>query len=641
MAAARNWRFPFSRATSGKKQLSNSSIFSLDQDHVAANMLADAVKNRWNDEAKARHLETPDVITVRWQGDDKLQSHTIYIDSAVTGRMDHIKNMVEQFLALAPHRLILVGPPGSGKTALSILMMLELLSRRTDQSAVPVMLSLSSWDLQGGLRVWVKRRIVSEYKPEAVDTAEWAAAVERLIQQDLIIPVLDGLDELATEMRGPAMRAINTILPAQPMILACRREEYCEISQRSGPLKNAAASVALPVEPSAVASFLGTHSGAQNSDSWRAIVDEITSTPSSPLASALSRPLMVSLLPAVYDSPETDPSELLDRQRFGSPEAIEGRLYEGLLQSYNDRFHISLCHDYHWEPEQARKWLVNLAHHLSRSQIYDIVYWQLPHAINRRQRLLVALSSSLIGGIAAATISPLILGLAAGAACGLLVGALASLMRRKENGPKARLLVTSGKAEGSFIRGNGPVHTAVFSGLVGLLAGMLMQFIIKTYVADEIAYSAYITCAVAVIAGTPIGIPGWQPMIVMKEHDSSRTPLQQLTYEKANNLLFAIAAISALAIAVLLSGWFYGGLATGFLLGSSAAFIIEGVSMAWWSYLLATIILAASGTFPLRLAKFLQDSYEYGLLRRVGGVYQFRHAGFQDYLARLPDSGVE
>ena len=65
MAAARNWRFPFSRATSGKKQLSNSSIFSLDQDHVAANMLADAVKNRWNDEAKARHLETPDVITVR------------------------------------------------------------------------------------------------------------------------------------------------------------------------------------------------------------------------------------------------------------------------------------------------------------------------------------------------------------------------------------------------------------------------------------------------------------------------------------------------------------------------------------------------------------------------------------------------
>jgi hypothetical protein len=73
------------------------------------------------------------------------------------------------------------------------------------------------------------------------------------------------------------------------------------------------------------------------------------------------------------------------------------------------------------------------------------------------------------------------------------------------------------------------------------------------------------------------------------------------------------------------------------LLGASTAFIIDGLSMSWWSYILATMILAASGTFPLRLAKFLQDSYEFGLLRRVGGVYQFRHAGFQDYLARLPE----
>jgi hypothetical protein len=46
------------------------------------------------------------------------------------------------------------------------------------------------------------------------------------------------------------------------------------------------------------------------------------------------------------------------------------------------------------------------------------------------------------------------------------------------------------------------------------------------------------------------------------------------------------------------------------------------------------------GTFPFRLAEFLDDSYEYGLLRRAGGVFQFAHAGFQDYLAGVLESAA-
>lgn len=77
----------------------------------------------------------------------------------------------------------------------------------------------------------------------------------------------------------------------------------------------------------------------------------------------------------------------------------------------------------------------------------------------------------------------------------------------------------------------------------------------------------------------------------------------------------------------------------GFLVGGSASFIIDGLSMAWWSYSMARIVLAASGTFPWRVIRFLEDSYDYGVLRRVGGVYQFRHAGLQDYLSGR-ESGV-
>ena len=163
---------------------------------------------------------------------------------------------------------------------------------------------------------------------------------------------------------------------------------------------------------------------------------------------------------------------------------------------------------------------------------------------------------------------------------------------------------------------------------------MLVHFLVKAHLSPSAATS--LACVAAVIAGLPIGIPGWQPMVVMKEHDSSATPAQQFRDERRNNVAFALAAVAALVIAVSVLGWFFGGLAVGLLLGTFAAIIVDRLSMAWWSYLLATLILSAAGTFPFRLAEFLQDSYDYGLLRRVGGVYQFRHAGFQDYLAGVP-----
>ena len=600
------------------------------------------VKIRWKDEAKARRIEVEDLMVVGWQADDRLYGHVLRHDS-VSGRMNYVKAMIDQFLELTPRRLLLVGPPGSGKTALAILMMLGLLERRDERAAVPVMLSLSSWDMQGGLREWVKLRIVSEYKPEALTEAIWSESVDRLLKQDLIIPVLDGLDELPQSLRGEALKAINRILPTQPLVLACRRKEYEKISQTTGPLRNASASVALRVSPGAVANYLRNHSGAIGPEAWQPLLDRITKDPESPLAEALSRPLPVSLLPVVYDSPDSDPSELLDSRYFDSAKAIENRLFEGLLNTYDNYFHISLDGESSWNPKRARRWLTELAHHLAQSEIYDIVYWQLPHAVSRNQRLLVAFTASLLGGLAAATIPTLITGMAVGAAVGLVAGVLFSRLRKREGAPKTRLPVASGKGGSSLIRGNGPLHTAIFCGLTGVLAGLIIHFILQTYFKDSSvhSYTIYLTCLAAALVGTPIGIPGWQPMIVIKERDSTRSPSQQLASERINNLLFAACSAAALAVTIPLLGWTYGGLVLGFVFGCLAAFIVDKLSMAWWSYYLAIIILTARGTFPFRLAKFLDDSYSYGLLRRVGGVYQFRHAGFQDYLAKLPVSGAK
>ncbi|MEU4423769.1 hypothetical protein AB0F81_24325 [Actinoplanes sp. NPDC024001] len=62
--------------------------------------------------------------------------------------------------------------------------------------------------------------------------------------------------------------------------------------------------------------------------------------------------------------------------------------------------------------------------------------------------------------------------------------------------------------------------------------------------------------------------------------------------------------------------------------------IEEFHSRAWWVGWLTSRMQAARGRLPRDLVVFLDDAHRLGLLRAVGPVYQFRHADFQDHLAR-------
>ncbi|MGX1807406.1 NACHT domain-containing protein [Nocardia sp. NPDC055321] len=99
------------------------------------------------------------------------------------------------YLAESPAgRLLVLGDPGSGKTVAAAHLVLQLLARRTadaDRTApVPVRVDASSWDPEHESLTWfLVRRLVADHRLHGRVAAELLAA-------DLILPVLDGLDEI-------------------------------------------------------------------------------------------------------------------------------------------------------------------------------------------------------------------------------------------------------------------------------------------------------------------------------------------------------------------------------------------------------------------------------------------------------------
>jgi cytochrome c biogenesis protein CcdA len=64
-----------------------------------------------------------------------------------------------------------------------------------------------------------------------------------------------------------------------------------------------------------------------------------------------------------------------------------------------------------------------------------------------------------------------------------------------------------------------------------------------------------------------------------------------------------------------------------------AAFAVSVGFTAWGRFILVASWCSMSDRLPWRLMAFLRDARARGVLRQVGGVYQFRHAQMQDRLA--------
>ncbi|WP_435113000.1 NACHT domain-containing protein [Nocardiopsis synnemataformans] len=615
----------------------------------AADALAEAVYRQWRDEANLWERGTPNTVAVRWRARTRGADHEENTGGTVDGRGDRLGGLVNGFRGLARRRMAVLGDAGSGKTTLAIHLTMELVLLRRDTEdrergrtePVPVLLSLTSWDPdREHFNGWLARRIAADY-PGLPRIGRRHPARE-LCRAGAVLPVLDGLDEVPPERRSAVVRGLNRALHRDAqLVLTSRTREFDALSPESV-LASTAVIEAQPVAAEDAHVFLRRAVPPEAVRRWAPLLAELEAHPSGKVAAALSSPLTLWLANRVYASPSSDPGELLDPARFPTRRAVEDHLLDRVVPTVftgevpdEDGWHPPR----RWKPWNALHYLRFLARHLSRRETVELAWWRLHLADAPRVLLVPALitvalavwaagsllgtlaeadSSALWGPLASLTVSN---GTAFGLVCSVMINQVTRLwFGYRSEEPRRRAALT---------RPFAALRSAVVSStvprmiVVGVLTAVLTTVLAAPVAVFSLAEATTLACCL--FLATALAILFTAP----SAHEENVVDPDGLLASERRAVLLSVGVIAPLlGGATAMTSGLHAGAAT--WLASAAA--LTSLSP-WGRWLLARASLAATLRTPPALMAFLRDARRVGILRGVGGVYQFRSTRLQERLA--------
>nr|WP_237542626.1 transcriptional regulator [Streptomyces sp. SID4919] len=207
----------------------------------AAGELAEEIRSRWQLEEEQRRVHDPYPLPVRWhQAPTDLMDHPENIQRLPPGTapspMDldsDLPHVAEVYGRVPSGRMVFLGRAGSGKSILTIRFVLDLLADPAALKRVPVIFSLGSWDPTATvLHDWLTDRLLRDHPHLVQRVPSGATLAAALLDAGLILPVLDGFDEIAEALRPTALAALNTT--SLPLVLTSRRREYAEAVRAAG-----------------------------------------------------------------------------------------------------------------------------------------------------------------------------------------------------------------------------------------------------------------------------------------------------------------------------------------------------------------------------------------------------------------------
>lgn len=249
-------------------------VSTADQLAQAADQLAQAVLTTWRQEAADRRITTPAPVRVRWYwsleqassshhsarelvpgaGPAPIPAEHPKVDDVLIAGV--VTRLHDELYTRLPHgRLVLTGAGGAGKTGAMILLLLAALEHRLTvapdqrgQVPVPVWLTMGGWNPHAqSLSEWASATMYRDHPYlRAPEFGPDAAA--GLLNSGRVALFLDGLDEIAPELRIRALQQVETAATGLRVVLTSRPEEYQQASA-CGRWHNVAEVELRPVEP--------------------------------------------------------------------------------------------------------------------------------------------------------------------------------------------------------------------------------------------------------------------------------------------------------------------------------------------------------------------------------------------------------
>ena len=534
-----------------------------------ADQLAAGVRAQWEAEDSIRGLNRPYPLPVSWAAADPGLAvewgSLVNLASSGAGRRlppagtwasgpadlagkgDELVNVLDR---VPTGRMVVLGEPGAGKTMLMIRLVLDLIGHRGDGEPVPILVSMASWNPVGqDLREWLAAQLLIDHPaltgpppPGRMERTQAAA----LLADHLILPVLDGLDEIPEQIRGPAIDKINDALrPGERLVVTCRSEQYRDAIRPKGgpelrPVEAAAAIELCPLDLAVAREYLWHGApGPETRARWDRLFNRLGKK--APVREAFTTPLMVGLAHTVYNSSPAgsstvrpDPFDLRNRA-LTDRKAVESLLFDAFISA-------AYRHDPggRWTAQDAGKWLVFLARHLERKVAGpDLAWWQLRRSMPRTAVEAVAVAAT-AAGVAAGVMAGLAMAafvvvararVPAGVVVGLMVGVgvmagVAGLVGRGSAEAPARGVRVSGP--GGMPVGALMAGLVIFLGVAAALEGGSVAAVVL-----GLAIVAAFAAGIMAVAGLE-GVPG--------DLAEAASPQAVLAHDRRMALLLTLAA---------------------------------------------------------------------------------------------------
>lgn len=315
----------------------------------------------------------------------------------------------------ADGELLILGEPGAGKTTLLLELTRTLIGRseKDEQLPMPIIFNLSSWaEKRQSLRVWLREELWTKYHVPRKIGQDW-------IDADQILPLLDGLDEVANDARSACVEQINEYYQSQlgsggnSIVICCRSEEYAMLSS---PLILRRAVSILPLTDQQINTYL-----LQIGEPVKALRQALIE--GAELHNLARQPLMLNIFTLTYQG-----AALVEVSSQKTREEVQHIIFARYIERMlNRRQQLK-----RWKPEQVILWLTFLAKQLQQHNqtVFSVENLQ-PTWLSRKRKLLykwsVGLTAGLVGELLGWLIFELVIGLG-GFGGGLLFGLVAGLV---------------------------------------------------------------------------------------------------------------------------------------------------------------------------------------------------------------------